>query len=121
MIFDEIANEQTQWFGFPVEYAENRPRVNLTKFKDTNVTMAAVCHKSVHWSYEREHRMIEWNGAPGYRDFPSEALVGIILGAKITTEDEAFVCNLLVQRPKLEVYRASVDEVEFKLNIVKES
>jgi Protein of unknown function (DUF2971) len=120
MIFDEVANEQIQWFGFPVEYTENRPRVNLTKFNDPDVMKSALFQKSVHWQYEREHRMIEWQGAAGYREFPSQSFSGIIFGAKIATDDKVFVRDLLLQRPGLNVYQASVDELEFKLNIVLE-
>lgn len=121
LIFDEIANEHTQWFAFPVEYKNARPRVNLTMFKDTDVMMSALFHKSVHWEYEREHRMMKWRSPSGYLDFPPKAFVGVILGAKITENDEKFVRDLLIKRPTLEVYRASIDELEFKLNIVRES
>jgi hypothetical protein len=117
LIFDEILNEEIQWFGFPVEYKEARPRVNLTKFNDPEIMMSALFHKSIHWAYEREHRMMQWHQPPGYRDFPPKALAGVVLGAKIGEDDEAFVKNLLLQRPQLEVYQASIDEVEFKLNI----
>ncbi|OWQ98252.1 DUF2971 domain-containing protein [Sphingopyxis witflariensis] len=120
LIFDEIANDKIQWFGFPVEYKEERPRVNLTKFNNPEIMMSALFHKSAHWSYEREHRMIEWAKPPGYRAFPPQALVGIILGASISDDDEAFVRGLLAKRPALEVYRTAIDAVEFKLNIIRE-
>ena len=121
LIFDEIATEQAQWFGFPVEYKEIRPRVNLTKFSDPDVMMSALFHKSAHWSYEREHRMMEWHRPPGYRSFPPQALAGVILGAKMSEDDIAFVSGLLARRPELEIFQASVDDIEFKLNIVRQA
>ncbi len=80
--------------------------------------MSALFHKSIHWAYECEHRMMQWRQPPGYREFPPKALSGIILGAKICDDDKVFTRNLLLQRPGLEVYQAAIDEVEFKLNIV---
>lgn len=120
LIFNEIATERIQWFSFPVEYSEARPKVNLTQFGDPAVMMSALFKKSAYWSYEHEHRMIEWHRPPGYRAFPPQVFVGIILGAKIAADDEAFVRDLLDQRRGLELYRAHVDEIDFKLNIVRE-
>lgn len=104
LIFDEIANEQTQWFAFPVAYQEDRPRVNLTRFNEPDVMMQALFLKSDHWSYEREQRMVDWHRPPGYREFPVQLLKGIILGAKISQDDEAFVRGLLANRPNLRVF-----------------
>ncbi len=118
LIFDEIADDQTGWFAFPVAYQESRPRVNLTCFNDPNVAMQALCLKSHHWSYECEQRMIEWHKAPGYREFPERQLKGMIFGARIGEEDEAFVRGLLEGRPDLRVFRAAIDATQFKLNIV---
>lgn len=118
LVFNEIATVDAEWFAFPVSYGEARPRVNLTKFNDPDIMMSALFHKSSHWSYEAEQRMLKWDTAPGYQTFPQQALVGIILGAKLSDEDSLFVNGLLAKRPHLEVYRAIVDEAEFKLNIV---
>jgi Protein of unknown function (DUF2971) len=118
LIFDEIANNETQWFAFPVSYQEARPRVNLTSFNDPNVMAQALLLKSNHWSYEHERRMIAWRKPPGYRGFPVQQIKGIILGAKIEDNDQTFVRALLENRPNLQVFRAEIDVAEFKLNII---
>jgi hypothetical protein len=117
LIFDEIANEQTEWFAFPVSYQAARPRVNLTRFHESDVMMQALFLKSDHWSYEKEQRMIDWDKAPGYREFPEQLLKGIILGARIDTNDESFVRDLLAKRPRLQTFKAKIDASEFRLCI----
>ena len=118
LIFEEFADDQAEWFAFPVAYQAARPRVNLTCFNDPQVMMQALLLKSNHWSYEREQRMIAWNKAPGYRDFPVQSLTGIILGAKISEANEAFVRSLLPERPDLQLFRAEIDATAFKLEVV---
>ena len=118
LIFDEIATEQTQWFAFPIVYQEARPRVNLTLFNNPKIMEQGLLLKSNHWSYEREQRMIDWRGAPGYRKFPALSLKGIILGVRIDEKDEAFVSELLTKRPEVRMFRAQIDVTDFKLNMV---
>jgi hypothetical protein len=119
LVFEEIAGPQTNWFALPVTYQKSRPRLNLTSFNNPEMAMQAICLKSDHWSYEREKRMVEWGKAPGYRNFPASQLKGIILGARIGGDDEAFVLELLKKhRPELEVHRATIDDIQFKLNII---
>lgn len=117
LIFDEVANDQMQWFAFPVDYMEMRPRVNLTRFNDPNVMARALLLKNHHWGYEHEQRMIAWHAPPGYRVFPAQSLKGIILGAKISEDDENFLRNLLAHRQELSVFRAEIDATAFRLNI----
>lgn len=115
LVFDEFADLRGGWFAFPVAYSESRPRVNLTQLNDPDVAVAALCLKSDHWCYEREQRMIGWHEAAGYRKFPQQALKGIILGAKITNQDERFVRDILRRRPDLKVFRTVIDPNDFKL------
>ncbi len=116
--FQEIADIDIGWFGFPVEYQDERPQVNLTSFDKEESAIQALCVKSAHWSYEREHRMIDWDGGAGLRAFPPDQLKSVILGAKISSDDEQFVRSLVAKKPRLLLYRAEIDESEFKLNVV---
>ena len=118
LVFDEVANDKTEWFAFPVDYQEARPRVNLTRFNDPAVMMQALFLKSEHWGYEHEQRMVDWRGKPGYRVFPKDRLKSLILGARISEEDRKFVSKLLEKRRDLRLFQAEIDADEFKLNIV---
>ena len=74
-----------------VQYHTTRPRIN--PFRDTTIQMmdAALLAKAEQWQYEQEWRLIHYQLGPGIRKFPAEALTGIVLGARITTADEAKV------------------------------
>jgi hypothetical protein len=104
-----------EWMAQNVVYSEHRPRVNLADPEFGMGLVHALLHKSHHWAYEQERRMINWREPPGWRAFPPQALKCIIMGAKISSEDEAFVRGLVTRRPHLLVYRTKVDAVDYKL------
>ena len=58
--------------------------------------------------------------APGAHRFPKSALDGIILGARISPEDEAEIRRLALDS-EVEWLRAEVDEDRFAMNIVPAS
>jgi hypothetical protein len=82
------------WMAHNVAYSEHRPRVNLADPEFGMGLIHALLQKSHHWAYEQERRMINWREQPGWRPFPPQALKGIIIGAKITSEDEVFIRGL---------------------------
>lgn len=115
--FHEYAGDKLQWFAMPVAYYEERPIVKLTSFSDEENAMKALFSKANWWEYEREHRMIDWRGKPGLRSFPHYALKEVILGAKISSEDEAFVRSLSAGRPGLSVTKAKIHPTQYRLVI----
>lgn len=117
LIFDEVANEHREWFAFPVAYQQDRPRVDLTRFNEVGQMQSALLLKSEDWAYEREQRMIDWKGTPGYREFPRDLLRGVIFGAKMSRQDEEFMRGLLAQRPDVGVFRARVHPSQSRLEI----
>lgn len=114
---EQIHDVENVWMGFDVNYSEVRPLVNLCNIRDGEMFKAAVLNKSRDWAYEREYRMIEWRGRPGYRTFPREALLGVILGAKISDDDRKFVLKIVERRPDLRAYEAEIDRRHFAVNI----
>ena len=117
LAFQEVCEDDAEWFSFPVIYQSARPRVNLTEMGDPKIMKEALFLKSDHWSYELEQRMFAWNVAPGYKTFPARSLKGVILGARIKSEDEEFIRSLISKRPELDLFRAEMDPDEFKINI----
>lgn len=117
-VFEEALGQHKPWLAFEVHYSATRPEVNLTQLRDKTVMRDSLLNKSAVWSYEKELRMVEWRVPPGYREFPVNSLLGIILGARISEDDRAFMLALAARRPYIQISQAQVDEKSFRLNIV---
>ena len=106
----------------PVIYQREYPTVNLLELTRPDVaasTERAVRTKSDQWRYEREWRGIVKGKGP-HRFIP-EPLTGIILGCKISEEDEKQVRSWLKELDhEVIVYRAVPRTVSFVLDIVRE-
>ncbi len=87
-------------------------------------------HKSIHWKYEKEWRLIrELDSADASFEvdgdrvflfsFPPEAVSSVVLGCRIGKETENKIRGLLASEKYRHVtlYRARIDREEFKLNI----
>jgi hypothetical protein len=101
-----------------VRYHAKRPRVN--PFRDTTIQMmdAALLAKAEQWRYEEEWRLIHYQNGPGVRKFPPEALTGILLGARITQEDERKVKDWVSDRHyPTQLFRAVQSDTAYSLRI----
>ncbi|MFN7028418.1 MAG: DUF2971 domain-containing protein [Sphingopyxis sp.] len=119
LIFEQLS-EHRVFFSFPVEYREDRPVADVAKLADSDHSFlrASALTKAKCWEYEREHRMFMTATPPGYQAFPRDALVGIILGARMNERDRGLVMRAVRKyRPKMEVYQASLNPREFRLDI----
>lgn len=117
LIFEESIDDN--FYAVDVEYQTVRPRINICTMDRKRIMEVTLLTKSTHWEYEHECRIIGYRQQAGYKEFPRECLKGIILGANIhqKPEDEKYVMDLIGRFPRLEVYRAQVDEEHFMLNI----
>jgi|TARA_R110002012_G_scaffold111201_4_gene256041 hypothetical protein len=119
-IFEERM-EPTPFIAFDVFYSAVRPEVDITTIRDEGgmAMQRSVLTKSSDWAYEFEKRMLDYRGTPGFREFPPEVLKGVVLGARISVEDEEFIRDLLVQRGSpAEIYKAELSSTEFTLNLI---
>jgi hypothetical protein len=74
--------------------------------------------KAEDWTYEKEWRIVEINGV-GVKNYPEEALVSVILGCKISSENKKNIiqwCNSRKYKPAL--YEAREKDSEFGLDII---
>ncbi len=87
-------------------------------------------HKSIHWKYEKEWRLIrELDSADAEFEvdgdrvflfsFPPEAVSSVVLGCRIDKETEDKIRGLLASEKykHTTLYRARIDREEFKLNV----
>lgn len=89
LIFDATTN-----FFAPaqkVQYPSLRPKINPLRDTDDLMMTSALLTKSFHWAYEDEWRLTHYRKGPGVYTYPSGALLGVILGAQISSDNEALV------------------------------
>ena len=79
----------------------------------------AIYTKALPWNYEEEWRVINGAAGPRVRVFESRLLTGVILGARISPEDQAVVAEWAKKHSTpVDIYKATLAEYEFAINIV---
>lgn len=105
--------------AIPVNYADQYPVVKW--FDGTNHGIKRVLlQKHPAWRYEREFRIIRPGDAKTRLIIAPDALTGIILGCRASTETEAAIWRLLGERagfgkPSIALYRAERHPSEYRL------
>ena len=105
-----------------VTYAKHRPKIDA--YRDSNDTKLdkALLTKSDHWSYEREWRLIRYQGGPGVVAFRPENLTGVIFGVQAVPENVKLVTDWVNQRAtRAKLYQACVNRHAYALDIVEVS
>ncbi len=108
------------WEAFKVTYQHNYPEINTMEMGDTTQFFNLVATKSSHWKYEKERRVIktEEEGGSKIYTFEPELLTGVILGAKISNDDEKQVLSWIENSSSnINVYRAKLNSKKYGLNI----
>lgn len=105
--------------GFePVEYTIGRQPVEIRR--DDRATMArkSVFTKARQWKYEKEWRKVRYEG-PGVVSFDPRALTGIILGNRISPENEKRVGGWVRRSKHIVLSKATSDPRKYQMNITK--
>lgn len=105
--------------GLPVKYSDNRPTILIgARFDEQILLQKTFLTKASAWSYEREWRFLDYRGNAGVRIFPTDALDGIILGARIGAAAEAAVREIVARRSRpVPLFRAAMDRKHFAITI----
>ena len=109
------------FISLSVNYSSSRPTVDMIELSQGKGEVLAkiMLTKSDCWSYEQECRMM-MRGSPGYVMFPAKCLTGVILGARISDDDQQFVLDAIGRRKTaLPVLRAELDARDYRVNIVQ--
>lgn len=83
--------------AFDVKYQAERPILDVIRDNPEQQVSKALLTKADYWSYEEEWRIIEHEKGPGQYRYPPTLLDGIVLGAKISSEDKAKVLGWVEQ------------------------
>jgi hypothetical protein len=105
--------------AFPVYYSDQRPRI-VVGVEDRNEQLRKMLlTKADFWRYEDEWRFIGWREGAGVRRFPTAALDGIILGARISERSEELVRGWVEARREgpIEILRATLDPQLFRIRV----
>lgn len=101
-----------------VKYLPERPIINPVCQNAHEMLEATLLTKADDWKYEQEWRILEFQNGPGIYRFPAEALTGVILGAKISPQNEEKVLRWIAERThKIKLYRSFLCGTSFSLNI----
>lgn len=101
-----------------VTYQRAREKLNFVLHDTMTLHKLGLLTKADFWSYENEWRIVGQPGSKGGHKFPAASLDGIILGAKISEEDEREVREWVSNSGRsVEWLRAKVHNEEFRLDI----
>jgi len=105
-----------------VKYNTNLPELNVMKLSNYSREELSdkLLTKANDWEYEQEWRIIEIENGPGIKNFPEEALSGVILGCRISQENKENLLSWCTNRkhsPTL--YETKEKQKEFGLDISK--
>lgn len=125
----EFSKEQNghedRWLvAFGVKYVNERPSVSYWGETDALDVEKTFTYKSKEWEYEQEERVIKYSGGAGAFPFEPELLTSVIAGSKISESNFKILKNSIrvankTRQKKIKLYRAEIDQKDFKLNIPK--
>lgn len=105
------------YLAFRVSYSADRPVIHVMRSSTDEWVTGALLTKAEGWSYEREWRQFDLAG-PGFHNFRPAVLDAVILGARISPEDEQTVSQWVEERrPTTKLMKALFDSHRFGLNI----
>lgn len=101
-----------------VVYQKNRPSINPIANDYQTMFERALLTKSDHWAYEREWRIIKYQGGAGSYKYPDDALLGIVLGSQISDVNTDMVAEWVKHRHiSTAIYKANLSSREFRIDI----
>ncbi len=101
-----------------VDYSPSRDPVRRATETEERSIQKALLTKFEGWRYEHEWRVVEYEQGPGTYEIPSQALTGIVLGARISVAHESQLLRWVAARsPAIRVLRAVPSTSEFKLEL----
>ena len=114
------ATDETPFFGEAqrVIYSENLPVIDIVNDTAHDKATKTLLTKCVDWKYEKEWRIVNYELASGWHSYPPELLVGVIVGARMPTEDRARITGWLRRREHpVKLFEAVQSDRHFRVGI----
>lgn len=98
LIFSVAADMAFFARALPVTYSKECPRIDLLGDSAEKMVDVFLLTKATEWMYQDEWRIVDHDTGKGEKAFAPNALVGVILGAKMSAPDRLFVISCLRDR-----------------------
>jgi hypothetical protein len=123
LIFSTAKDLDSFITALPITYTEAYPVIEYHEGIGGDLVEKAFLTKAMPWKYEHERRIFCPNLAKKFLRINPHSLSGLILGAKISIDDEVAVRTLVKERvarglPSLKIYRANQSKNEYKIRIL---
>ncbi len=105
---------------YEVSYSEDLPIIDIYEFisraaEDRDVKKESILTKSKDWSYEKGYRSISFD-ANKYKEFNLQGLTGIVLGARIDSDNKKWLFDLIKEENiNINIEQASTSKYKFEL------
>lgn len=109
-----------EFFGIAqkVIYASEYPKVELLSASPEDKVKALLMTKANEWSYENEWRIFNHHSGPEKKKFSEPALIGVIFGARISSQDRDFAIECIrARKSPVKLYQATANASSFALDI----
>lgn len=101
-----------------VQYPLLRPKINPLRDSDDSMMTSALLTKSFHWAHEEEWRLTHYRNGPGVYTYPTGALLGVVLGAQISSDNEALVRQWIKEAEgNVVLYRGTPSSTKYRVII----
>ncbi len=105
-----------------VTYSNSKLQINFFEAMlsdDFEHVSKFVSTKSVHWQYEKEYRLVFWHHPNSTFQFGADIVQEVIFGCKFPSPERAsLIKSWGHHNPNISFFQATIDSLEFKLNIV---
>lgn len=119
LIFDTARDVDVFSHALPVTYSEEYPTIQHPNFQAKELITKSFLTKSKDWGYEKERRLALQNLANKKISYKSEALYGLVLGIKTTSQDVLMIKELLEMRknqgfPNIKIFKATQSTSKYR-------
>ena len=118
----QFAHSNEPFFGgaLPVAYADKIPCISHIRDTSRTQTVVNLLTKASFWSYEREWRIIQHEGGPGFYAFEPRLLTGVIFGLRTSSKDrEQIVGWLQKHKSQPQLFEARKDRFRYWIRLSK--